>query len=82
MDATNRYSVFGHVLRTMSWAGLIKPDIKAAIDATDDWIETNGTLFNAALPLPFRTTATLAQKTALFAFVAFRRAGLLKVQGE
>lgn len=82
LDAANRLKVFGHACRTEAWPGLIKPDLSAAINAADQWIEDNQASFNAALPLPFRTTATLTQKTLIFAYVAFRRAGLLKVEGE
>jgi len=82
LDAPNRFQVFAHVLRNLAWAGLIKADVSAAVNATDDWIEANQTAFNAALPLPFRTTATTVQKTIVFAYVALRRAGLLKTQGE
>ena len=51
--------------------------LKAAIDATDAWIDANSTLYVAALPLAFTTNSTAAQKTALFCMVALRRAGLL-----
>jgi hypothetical protein len=61
---------------------MTKPNISAAVDATDTWIDSNQTSFNSALPLPFRTSATLVQKTIVFAYVALRRAGLLKTEGE
>lgn len=56
-----------------------KADFRAALNATDQWIEDNQAAFNAALPLPFRTQATIVQKTLMFCFVAMRRAGLLTV---
>ncbi len=62
-------------------ANLTKADIKAAVDATDDWIDDNQASFNTALPNPFKTTATLDQKTLLFVIVALERAGLL-TQGD
>lgn len=52
-------------------------DIKAAMDAADTWADTNAGAFNTALPVPFRTTATLEQKTLLLAFVILRRANIL-----
>jgi hypothetical protein len=52
-------------------------EVVAAVAAMDDWIEANGAAINAALPLPFRTTATAAQKTLLFCFVALKRAGMI-----
>lgn len=59
-----------------------KPELVAAVAATDDWIDDNGTAFNTALPVAFRTAATLQQKTLLFCWVALRRAGLLRVQED
>lgn len=50
-----------------------KPQLQAAAQAIDDWIEANQASFNTALPQPFRTTATAAEKAALFNFVALRR---------
>ena len=82
LDAPNRFQVFAHVLRQLAWPTLSEPDIQAAIAATDDWIDANQSAYNTALPLPFRTTATLTQKTIVFAYVALRRAGLLKTEGE
>ena len=56
-----------------------KVDLRAALDATDSWIDSNTSSFNSALPLPFRTSASLQQKTRLFCYVAMRRAGILRV---
>ena len=53
-----------------------KSQFRDAIDATDTWIENNQASYNAALPLPFRTEATLAQKTLLFCAVALARVSI------
>lgn len=61
-----------------------KVALRAALDATDQWIDDNSTAFNTALPAgagSFRATASLQQKTLLFCFVAMRRAGLLTSEG-
>ncbi len=50
-------------------------DLKAAADAADSWADANAASYNAALPLTFRTNATLQQKTALLMFVITKRAG-------
>jgi len=55
--------------------GVAKADLQAAINATDAWIEANQTSFNNALPNPFKTQATLVQKTLVFCGVALARAG-------
>lgn len=54
-----------------------KADLQAAVDATDTWIDSNQAAFNTALPVAFRTNASLTQKTLLFCYVAMRRAGIL-----
>ena len=86
MDATNRLRTWAQIMR--DWPpgaglpGTTKPDLRAAVNATDDWIEANQASFNAALPQPFRSQATLTQKTFLFCYVAMRRAGRLRAQED
>lgn len=65
-----------------SLTGVTKPELRAAIDATDQWIDDKQVEFNAALPQPFRSNATLAQKTFLFCYVAMRRASLLRAEED
>lgn len=59
-----------------SVSGVTKDDLKAAINATDTWIDTNQASFNSALPTAARNNLTTAQKTILFCAVAAMRAGL------
>lgn len=68
--------------RNLEVCGFTKTDVRAAVDATDAWIDSNTSSFNTALPAAFRTGATLTQKTVLFCYVAMRRAGLLKVEED
>lgn len=89
LDDANRLKVWGHYLRNfLGAAGVTKADVRAAVDATDAWIESAqgaaapATGYNSALPQPFRGAASLDQKTLLYCYVAMRRAGLLKVEGE
>lgn len=79
LDATNRLRARIGLIRQYALAQFDKPTLDAAIAATDDWIEANQAAFNTALPVAFRTNASLAQKTLLFCVVAMRRAGVLKV---
>lgn len=51
-----------------------KADLLAAATAIDAWFDTNAASINAALPQPFKTAATLAQKTSLTLAVARARA--------
>lgn len=61
---------------------LTKADLRAAVDATDQWIDDNASAFNTALPLAARTNLTAAQKTFLFCYVALRRAGRLRAEED
>jgi len=63
-----RYLSFG-------WPGL-KADLRAAVDATDAWIDDNAASYNSALPQPFRGAASEGQKTLLFCAVAAMRVGI------
>lgn len=62
--------------------GITKADLRAAVDATDDWIEANSAAFNAALPQPARGALSATQKTLLFVYVAMRRRGILKAEED
>jgi hypothetical protein len=53
--------------------GIDKADLKAAVDATDDWINDNAQNFNVSLPQPARNVLTQKQKVRLFLFVAQKR---------
>lgn len=60
--------------------GVLKADIRAAVDATDDFIENNGATINSALPQPYRGAASASQKAILFGLVAMRRGGATAAQ--
>lgn len=62
-----------------------KPELLAAVEATDVWIDDNQSSYNAALPLAARTGLTVEQKTLLFCVVALARVGiglLRRILGE
>jgi hypothetical protein len=82
LDATNRAKIVAQIIRDVGWPGLSKPDLKAAVDAIDDWADTNAVSFNTAIPQPARGVASNAQKALLLAYVCMRRAGILKTEGE
>lgn len=50
-----------------------KPELVAAVDAADAWVDSNAASFNTALPAQFRNKATALQKTLLLTYVALRR---------
>ncbi len=68
--------------RNTEGCAFTKTDLRAAVDAADTWIDSNASSFNTALPVAFRTNASLAQKTLLLCYVAMRRAGILKVEED
>ena len=55
--------------------GLTKVELRAAVDATDDWIDDNAGAYNAAVnaALPEPGALTTKQKTKMFLAVASRR---------
>lgn len=60
--------------------GVLKADLRAAVNATDAWIDANQAAYNTALPSAFRTNATLLQKTLLFCAVAAMRVNVEAVR--
>ncbi len=52
---------------------LSKDDLRAAVNAIDQWIDDNAIAFNSAIPLPARTVLTAQQKVAIFFYVVRRR---------
>lgn len=54
-------------------AGVTKSDIKAAVDAVDQWVDDNKVSFNSALPTAAQTNLTVSQKSRLLTHVVARR---------
>ena len=52
---------------------LTRAQFRAAVNATDDWLDANAGSFNAALPVAARTTLTGRQKAELLLAVIRRR---------
>lgn len=50
-----------------------RSDLRAAIDAADDWVNSNAASFNTALPVAARTSLSAADKARLLVFVVERR---------
>lgn len=69
-----------------SLGALTKSDLQAAVNATDDWIDSNAASFNNALPTAAKNALTASQKTLLFCAVALARTGdmslLRRILGE
>lgn len=52
---------------------LAKVDLRAAINAVDQWSEDNASAFNLAIPQPARAAMSAKQKAALLVYVTKRR---------
>lgn len=65
--------------RLAASCGITKAQLRAAIDAADQWCDDNAASFNTALPTAARTTLTTLQKNLLFAYVVRRRIGDLRI---
>jgi len=52
---------------------LSKTDLRAAVNAVDQWVNDNAGSYNSAIPLPARTSLTTKQKVELLLFIAKRR---------
>jgi hypothetical protein len=50
-------------------AGVLKADVRAAINAIDDYLNTNATSINSAIPQPARAALTTTQKAKLLQLV-------------
>lgn len=53
--------------------GLTKTQLRAAVDAVDQWCSDNAAAFNTALPVAARNSLTTSQKARLLALVALKR---------
>ena len=83
MNEQNRARTLAQLMRDNSEPmGLTKAELRAALDATDDWQEANAASFNTALPVKARNTLSATQKTLLFVYVAMRRRGLLTAEED
>lgn len=51
----------------------LKADLRAAINAADQWIDDNAASYNSALPAAARTTLTAKQKARILVHVIRKR---------
>lgn len=52
---------------------MTRAQLRAAVDAADNWADSNAAEYNTALPNPARTVLTTKQKALLLMFVIARR---------
>jgi dTDP-4-dehydrorhamnose reductase len=63
--------------RVYDIGSVVKADLRAAVDAIDQWADDNASAFNSAIPQPARSSLNSKQKAALLMLVVARRHGVL-----
>ena len=72
--ATCATSMMADLSRLRTQLGVLtKAELRAAIDAADQWASDNASAYNAALPQPARSVLTAAMKSQLLAAVILAR---------
>lgn len=73
----DRWEVWANAMRkwseTRDTIAVNKTDLRAAINAIDDWLEANKASYNSAIPQPARSGLTTVQKAMLLMWVVSRR---------
>ena len=74
---TDRVEVWVQMMNDLSGrreaTPFLKDDLRAAIDAADQWVSDNQASFNTALPEPFKSTGSTSQKALVLQFVIQKR---------
>lgn len=65
--------LMAEVSRRRESVALTKPDLRAAINAVDQWVSDNAASFNTALPAAAQAGLTPSQKAELLVFVTRKR---------
>lgn len=77
----NRFTLYSEFQREASAnrdaLPLTKANLRAAVDAIDNYFDANTTALNTAIPQPARGALTTKQKTLIAAYVLLKRAGVL-----
>ena len=61
------------IMRLRQDVDITTAELRAAVNDADQWVDDNASSFNAALPLPARTSLTQQQKAFLLVKVVERR---------
>lgn len=77
LTAQQRQQVADKIMREISSEheeiAILKSDVRATVDAVDDWAEANRTSYNNALPLAARNNLTAALKARFLSEVILKR---------
>jgi len=79
LDDTTRAGIVAEIMRQLSReaesVAITKPELRAAVDALDSFLDTNATAINNAFPAAARNGLTTGQKARLLAWVTLKRWG-------
>lgn len=76
LNNADRRDVWAEFMRTPEAGetfGISKTELRAAVDAIDQWVDDNAASFNTAIPQPARGSLMARQKARLLSFVIARR---------
>jgi hypothetical protein len=59
--------------RNIGSMSITKTELRAAVDALDDFMDTNASTINSAIPQPARSSLTTKQKAAILMLVIEQR---------
>lgn len=75
LTAQQRAEVTAELMRRnpTSFGGITKAQLRAVVDAADDWANTNAAAYNAAVPQPQRGVMATEEKALALSLVIERR---------
>jgi hypothetical protein len=77
LNEVSRVEVWADLMRQLSndgdSIGINKVDLRAAVNALDDFMDNNEGAVNSALPQQARSALTVQQKALLLSFVVLKR---------
>lgn len=74
LSLQDRFDVWADLMRqNLGTVTITKPQLRAAVDALDDFMDSNSTALNNTLPVAARTNLTTAQKAAVLSAVIAKR---------
>lgn len=73
----DRFDIWADIMRLCSadkeTVSITKADLRAAVNAIDDWAQANASAFNTAIPQPARGALSASQKARLLMLVVAKR---------
>lgn len=73
LPENDRIAVWAETIRGRTGLTVTKADLRAAVDALDDFFEANAATINAAIPQPARSALTAKEKAYLIKMLLERR---------